>query len=702
MKPAYSLAYEHPGLDVITSNGERYRTLLDMSSAVADQPTVKAMLHSMRGILSRTCRLHGAFLYVLEADGEGLQVLEFDRDADAPPIKVGAKISRIGAVERVLAEQQPVFLPDVSQEMLKHPELAPFAAESVNRSTYVFPVSTSQKRYGLLAVTKERGEKFVPADIELLGALASHLAVTLECALARDSAELYQRQVVKERDRLRLLLEINNHVVSKLDIKELFRSASASIRRYFQNDFAGFWLIDKQSSRLELAVLDFPASKGLLSDIAVHELMNIENERLRGHKPELLSAADIEKLPSPIAENLKAEAIAALALAPLTTATGLVGVIAIGSRRANSIGQEDLDLLSQITTQIALAVENAIAYGRVTAARDRLEEERLYLESEIRSEYNFEDIVGKSAALRAVLDQISIVAPTGSTVLLHGETGTGKELIARAIHSTSPRRDRTFVKVNCAAIPSGLLESELFGHERGAFTGALVQKKGRFELADHGTLFLDEIGDISLELQPKLLRALQEQEFERLGSAKTIHVDTRIIAATHRDIPAMIRNGQFREDLFYRLNVFPIEIPPLRERSGDIPLLVHYFVSRLGRRMQKQIKTIPKHAMEALASAAWPGNIRELENFIERTVILTQGSELNVPLAELKSTMRAPRTGSVSTFHDAERQAIIDALKAASGKLAGASGAAERLGLKRTTLQNKMRRLNITRADYSH
>jgi formate hydrogenlyase transcriptional activator len=672
-----------------------------MSSAVADQPSVKAMLHSMRSILSTSCSFHGAHLYVLEENGGSLRVLEFDQEPDAPPVKIGTRISRIGAVAGVLEEQKPVFLPDVSLEMLKHPELAPFAAESVGRSTYVFPVSTSQRRYGVLAVTKEREQEFVPEDVELLGALASHLAVALECALARDSAELYHRQVAQERDRLRLLLEINNHIVSKLDINELFRSASASIRRYFQNDFAGFWLIDKQLNRLELAVLDFPASKGLLSDVAVHELSKIEHEKLRAHKPELLSGTDIEKLPSPIAENLKAEAIAALALAPLTTATGPLGVITMGSRRPNSFGQEDLDLLSQISTQIALAVENAIAYGRVTAARDRLEEERLYLESEIRSEHNFEDIVGKSAALRAVLDQISIVAPTSSTVLLHGETGTGKELIARAIHSNSPRRDRTFVKVNCAAIPSGLLESELFGHERGAFTGALMQKKGRFELADHGTLFLDEIGDISLELQPKLLRALQEQEFERLGSTKTTHVDVRIIAATHRDIPAMIRNGQFREDLFYRLNVFPIEIPPLRERSGDIPLLVHYFVSRLSRRMQKQIKTIPKQAMEALTSAAWPGNIRELENFIERAVILSQGSELNVLLAELKSTMRAPRTGSVSTFHDAERQAIIDALKTASGKIAGAGGAAERLGLKRTTLQNKMRRLNITRADYS-
>jgi formate hydrogenlyase transcriptional activator len=413
-----------------------------------------------------------------------------------------------------------------------------------------------------------------------------------------------------------------------------------------------------------------------------------------------LSLRDMEKLPGPIAENLKAESIATVAIAPLATVSGPLGVIAIGSRLQNNFSQEDLGLLSQVSTQIALAVENAVAYGRLTAARDRLEEERLYLESEILSERNFEDIVGSSQALRAVLEQVSIVAPTSSTVLLHGETGTGKELIARAVHNNSPRRDRTFVKVNCAAIPAGLIESELFGHEKGAFTGALMQKKGRFELADHGTLFLDEIGDISLELQPKLLRALQEQEFERLGSTRTVHVDVRIIAASHRDIPAMIRNGQFREDLFYRLNVFPIEIPPLRERPSDIPLLVHYFVSRFSRQMQKQIKTIPKRAMEALASAAWPGNIRELENFIERAVILTRGDELNVPLAGLgKSTGRNQTLGS--KFHDIERNTIIEAIKAASGKISGQGGAAERLGLKRTTLQNKMRRLNISKPDYT-
>ena len=339
--------------------------------------------------------------------------------------------------------------------------------------------------------------------------------------------------------------------------------------------------------------------------------------------------------------------------------------------------------------------------GRSFPEVAEVEEERLYVESEIGSEYNFEDIVGKSAALRKVLDQVAIVAPTQSTVLLHGETGTGKELFARAIHNLSPRRQRTFVRLNCAAIPSGLVESELFGHEKGAFTGALMQKRGRFELADRGTLFLDEIGDISLELQPKLLRALQEREFERLGSTKTTRVDVRLIAATHRDLQSMIRNNQFREDLFYRLNVCPIEIPPLRERRDDIPLLVHYFVLHHSRQMQKRIKSVPKQGMEALVNADWPGNIRQLENFIERCVIFTQGDELNVLRAELKKPAVRSVASAAPSFEQAERQAIIDALRAASGRIAGQGGAAERLGLKRTTLQNKMNKLNISRAEYS-
>jgi DNA-binding NtrC family response regulator len=326
------------------------------------------------------------------------------------------------------------------------------------------------------------------------------------------------------------------------------------------------------------------------------------------------------------------------------------------------------------------------------------EEGRLQLESEIELESEFQDIVGKSSALRKVLKQVAIVAPTDSTVLLHGETGTGKELFARAVHRLSSRKNETFVRLNCSAIPSGLVESELFGHERGAFTGALMQKRGRFELADRGSLFLDEIGDISVDLQPKLLRALQEREFERLGSTRTIQVDVRVIAATHRDLGAMIREGKFREDLFYRLNVFPIEIPPLRERREDIPLLVHYFVARMAQLMQKRIGSIPKRAMDVLTNAPWPGNIRQLENFIERCVIVTRGDELVVPTEELMQPAPS-HSAPVSRFRDAERQAIIDALKACSGRIGGSGGAAERLGLKRTTLQRKMSRLNVTRAD---
>jgi len=683
------------------STEDRYRTLLDASSSFADQPTLKAVLHSLRDVLSSTSRLHGTELYVLNDAQDSLRVLEFDRDPDAPAFKIGTRVSRIGAAARVLEEQQPVFIPDSSQEMLKHPELAPFAAEAVGRSAYLFPVSTAQKRYGFLAVTKLQGEEFASEDVEMLRSLASHVAVALECALARDNAELYQRQVVKERDRLRLLLEINNYIVSKLDINELFRSASASIRTYFRNDFTGFWLIDQQSNQLECVVMDFPSGKGSLTEVLKSELSDSDHDKLRARVPELLSIEEIERLPARIVEKLKAESITSMAIAPMLTASGPLGVMTLGSRKPDHFGQEDLDLLSQISNQIALAVDNAIAYGRVTEARDRLEEQRLYLESEIGSEYNFGDIVGKSAALRKVLDQVAIVAPTRSTVLLHGETGTGKELFARAIHTLSPRRERTFVRLNCAAIPSGLVESELFGHEKGAFTGALMQKKGRFELADRGTLFLDEIGDISLDLQPKLLRALQEHEFERLGSTKTIRVDVRLIAATHRDLQSMIRNNQFREDLFYRLNVCPIEIPPLRDRREDIPLLVHYFVVLHSRQMQKRVKSVPKEAMEALVNADWPGNIRQLENFVERCVIFTQGDELNVLRGELKKPSVRSVASAAPSFEQAERQAIIDALIAASGKIAGKGGAAERLGLKRTTLQNKMNKLNISRAEYS-
>jgi formate hydrogenlyase transcriptional activator len=679
----------------------RYRALLDVSSAIVKQPTVEAVLHSLRGVLSNILAFDSADLYLLSEDSETLHLFAFDRAPDAPAVRIGTEIPRIGTIaSRVIDDQQPVYIADIAQEMLKIPGLVGLASAVGMRDAYAFPVSTSRKRLGAVVFAKAQGREFPPEDLELMSSVASHVAVALESALATDRAERYQSELARERDRLRLLLEINNHVVSQLDIKSVFRAASASIRVYFSNEFTGVWLIDRRSNQLQRVLLDFPSGKGMLEDVAPTHLSDDFLGRLRRRQPELWSIVDLEKLPAPIAETLKAEAITSIAVAPLVTPTGPLGLIVMGSRTPDAFGQQDLDLFSQIGAQISFALDNALAYGRLDAFNAHLEEQRLYLESEIRAEYSFEDIVGKSAALRKVLEQVSIVAPTDSTVLLHGETGTGKELIARAIHNLSPRRERTFVRLNCAAIPSGLVESELFGHEKGAFTGALMQKRGRFELADHGTLFLDEIGDITMDLQPKLLRALQEHEFERLGSTKTIHVDARMIAATHRDLPGMIHNNQFREDLFYRLNVFPVEIPPLRERREDIPLLIHYFVSRLSRRMRKPIKSIPKPAMETLVNSDWPGNVRELENFIERCVILTQGEELQVPHTELRTSLI--RTAAVpSSFEEGERQLIITALKSASGKLSGKNGAAERLGLKRTTLQNKMRRLNITRADFA-
>jgi formate hydrogenlyase transcriptional activator len=678
----------------------RYRTLLEVSGAIASQPNLNAVLQSLRRLLSSVVAFNSVSLSLLSDNGNSVRLIAFDRGSEAYQVEIGTEVPHVGsAVGRALDEQQPIYIPDLQAELSKIPQLASQARLGTPHSAYIFPISISGKKLGALTFGIAQGEKFSPDDVELMTSVSSHVGVALGSAIATDAAETYQRQLARERDRLRLLLEINNQVVAQLDVNELFRSASASIRKYFANDFTGFWLIDKQSNQLECAVLDFPGSKGFLVDIPARAVTDQDVEKMLTRTPEIWTQEDIEKLRPGVLEKLKAETIVALAVAPLGTPNGPLGLLGMGSKRPNSFGQEDLDILSQISAQISLALDNALAYGRLSASRNRLDDERLYLESEIQAEHNFEDLVGKSPALRKVLEQIEIVAPTGSTVLLHGETGTGKELVARAVHSLSPRRDRTFVRLNCAAIPSGLVESELFGHEKGAFTGALLQKRGRLELADRGTLFLDEIGDISLELQPKLLRALQEQEFERLGSNKTIHVDVRLIAATHRDLSLMIRNNQFREDLFYRLNVFPIEIPPLRDRREDIPLLVHYFVSRLSRRMQKRIKSIPKPAMDALSNAPWPGNVRELENFVERAVILTQGDELNVPLAELKKSS-GRNAVPVSTFQQAERLAIIEALRAASGRISGSGAAAERLGLKRTTLQNKMRRLNITKADY--
>jgi formate hydrogenlyase transcriptional activator len=390
------------------------------------------------------------------------------------------------------------------------------------------------------------------------------------------------------------------------------------------------------------------------------------------------------------------EGIKSACCVPLISHGRLLGTLTVASRREAAFSPEDVDLLTQVAGQISIAVENALAYRQIAELKDKLTEEKLYLEDEIRTEFNFEEIIGESAVLKRILKQVETVAPTDSTVLIQGETGTGKELIARAIHNLSKRRERTFIKMNCAAIPTGLLESELFGHERGAYTGAIAQKVGRFELAHQGTLFLDEVGDIPLELQSKLLRVLQEQEFERLGSTKTIKVNVRLVAATNRDLTQMVADKHFRSDLYYRLNVFPVTVPPLRERPEDIPLLVPYFAQQYARRMNKRIETVPAEAMAVLSKYHWPGNIRELENLIERSVILSQGPDLRVPLGELKAPLTTASDG-VATLEAAERKHILRVLREANWVIGGPSGAAARLGMKRTTLQSKMRKLGISR-----
>jgi formate hydrogenlyase transcriptional activator len=399
---------------------------------------------------------------------------------------------------------------------------------------------------------------------------------------------------------------------------------------------------------------------------------------------------------SPVAQRLLDEGVKTLCSAPLLSHDGALGALNVGRRREDAFAQDDVDLLGQVAQQIAIAVENALAYKQIAELKDKLNTEKLYLEGEIQSEHNFEEIIGESTALKGVLKQVEIVAPTDSTVLILGETGTGKELLARAIHNRSGRRERTFVKMNCAAIPTGLLESELFGHERGAFTGAIAQKMGRFELAHGGTLFLDEVGDIPLELQSKLLRVLQEQEFERLGSTKTVKVNVRLIAATNRDLSRMVADKEFRSDLYYRLNVFPIVSPPLRDRRDDIPLLMRYFAQKYARRMNKQITTIPSEAIRALSDYVWPGNVRELENFIERAVILSQGAQLQLPVAELRMPKEVASDG-VATLAAAERDHIQRALREANWTIGGPGGAAAKLGMKRTTLQSKMQKLGISR-----
>ncbi len=516
-------------------------------------------------------------------------------------------------------------------------------------------------------------------------------------AVAGISTDITERKRAEEA----LLLEISMVLLSHLDVRELLTAISATLRRIMPHEYASLALHGPESRDLRLLSLEHPETEAALG----REMLSPAQEALAGrvmNSREPLVLNDLGNNPDRFhaISRLAAEGVKSACFLPLMTQDRVLGTLNLVSRQKGAFDQQHVDLLQQVSSHIAIALDNALTYRKVTELKKRLTEEKLYLEEELRTEYHFEEIIGESPALKRILKQVESVGPTNATVLILGETGTGKELIARAIHDLSPRRDCTFVKLNCAAIPTGLLESELFGHEKGAFTGAISQKIGRLELANEGTLFLDEVGDIPLELQPKLLRALQEKEFERLGSTKTIPVDVRLLAATNRDLARMVADRQFRSDLYYRLKVFPITVPPLRERAEDIPILVRYFAQKHAERMHRRIETIPPESMEALVRWRWPGNVRELENIIERAVILSPGPVLRIPLAELASVEERSANGNGSdTLEDAERELIIRVLRETRGIIAGPNGAAARLGLKRTTLNSKMRKLGIRRDD---
>lgn len=606
-----------------------------------------------------------------------------------------------GSCGTAIYRRQPVYASDILEDPIwdryRH-RLLPFGI----RAVWSQPLFTSEgQTLGTFAIHYREVRNPDAADLKLIEN-ASHIA---GIAIER---HLNEEQLRVERDRLRLLLEITNSMASKLDMRRLVETLSTDRLRVTRCDFCALLLPDVDSGELRMTALYNPAARGFLCNGTVIPIQDsICGKAFRTGKIQSFNSLEEVRYEGTgnnagqrFYQRVRDEGLVSGCDIPLTGRSGILGVLVALKRTEGAFDRDDIAFLEQVARQVAIAVENALDYEKAIRDRDKEAKQRLYLEEEIRSQFG--EIVGDSPALKTALDLVSIVAPTDSSVMIMGETGTGKELVARAIHNLSRRRERPFVKLNCAAIPLGLLESELFGHEKGAFTGAIAQKTGRFELANKGTLFLDEVGDIPLELQAKLLRVLQEREFERLGSNHTHKVDVRLVAATHRDLSAMVKQTTFREDLYYRLKVFPIHVPALRQRTEDIPKLVRHFVEFYARRMNKRIEEIPSEAMDALVRYRWPGNVRELQNFIERAVILSPHTILRAPTSELEPfSSHKGANVPLSGLEDVERDHILHALDASSWVVGGLNGAAGRLGMKRTTLVSKMQKLGISRAKSS-
>ena len=683
----------------------RYEALIRVSQAVSALREPKQLFEVLVNELRRVIEFDGIGVAQYDETNNSVQwhvSIRCDEPTLSPPKNCAGKESMTCWV---FENQRPLVIPFVDRET-RFSETIEALKKHRMQSVCMLPLTTVHRRIGSIFLASERPDAYSEDEVRFLGLVADQMALAIDDALNFEASRTAQEQ-------LKLLLDLTNSVVSTLDLRELLRNMSGNLRRVMRCDFVGVGLPDAESSRhLRLYALDFPDSRGFMRE---EILIPIEGTppgmAFKTGEPFVGMIRDIcHMFPDapPLAEGLTTGGVL-----PLASRGRVHGVLLLGRRDENEFSRDDVKFLMQVASQVAIAVENALAFSKIAELKEKLTQEKLYLEDEIRTELNFEEIVGKSAVLRRVLKQVATVAPTDSTVLIYGETGTGKELVARAIHNLSSRLSNSFVKLNCAAIPTGLLESELFGHEKGAFTGAIAQRIGRFELANRGTVFLDEIGEIPLELQPKLLRVLQEREFERLGSSRTLTTDARLIAATNRDLASMVEEQKFRSDLFYRLNVFPVRVPPLRERPEDIPLLVRHFTEQCARRMNKKIETISTETLKQMRQYHWPGNIRELQNVIERAVILSAGPVLNVPLSEFQSRPalaavdgngKPEKRLKFSTGNDirnvleeTERKYILSVLSQTDWVVAGPNGAAARLGMKRSTLQLRIRKLGLSR-----